>query len=105
MLILSIRKIKFPVKWNIDNRSPYIPRCFPKEIFMKCPRLQKFKKTSRIYIYIYIYIYTIVFSCGPCDHVILVIQDTANDLWKSTFKLEHSMSVHALYGRDRDQVN
>ena len=33
-----------------------------------------------------------------------VIQDVANDLWKSTFKLEQSMSVHALYGRDREQV-
>lgn len=42
------------------------------------------------------------------DHVIscdaYIVQDVANDLWKSTFQLERSMSVHALYGRDREQV-
>ncbi|XP_065916546.1 ryanodine receptor 2-like isoform X2 [Dysidea avara] len=30
--------------------------------------------------------------------------NVANDLWKCTFQLEQSMSVHALYGRGREQV-
>ena len=36
--------------------------------------------------------------------MICIMQDVADDLWKSTFKLEQSMSVHALYGRDKEKV-
>jgi len=33
------------------------------------------------------------------------LQNIANNLWKCTFQLEQSMSVHALYGRGGEQVS
>ena len=59
---------------------------------------------SKLWGNIFVIVNRVSYKVYSHDYVIYVTQDVADDLWKSTFKLEQSMSVHALYGRDKEQV-